>query len=85
MAKDFRRRDIIDYKEVFSPVEKYSTVRYFLAFFPAIEKELDMIQLDVKTAFLRGNLDEESYMRQPEGFVEEGKEDFMYRFFKSLY
>ena len=83
VAKGFRQRDGIDYKEVFSPVAKYCTVRYFLAL--AAQKELNMMKLDVKTAFLPGKLEEELYMEQPEGFVEKGKEHFVYQFFKALY
>ena len=44
-----------------------------------------MIQLDVKTAFLYGNLDEEIYMEQPEGFVTQGREQEVCRLIKSIY
>lgn len=48
-------------------------------------KELYLEQLDVKTAFLHGDLDEEIYMHQPEGFLEEGKQNMVCRLKKSLY
>ena len=46
---------------------------------------LEVEQLDVKTAFLHGDLEEEIYMEQPEGFVEKGKEKFICKLKKSLY
>ena len=47
--------------------------------------DLHLEQLDVKIAFLHGNLGEEIYMLQPEGFEEQGKENLVYRLNKSLY
>ena len=47
--------------------------------------DLEIEQLDVKTAFLHGDLEEEIYMEQPEGFKARGKEDLVYRLRKSLY
>jgi hypothetical protein len=56
----------IDYDENFSPVACYNTVRAVLAV-AALER-LELRQFDVKLAFLYGTLQEEVYMRQPEGF-----------------
>ena len=47
--------------------------------------DLELQQLDVKTAFLHGDLDEEIYMEQPEGFVQHRNEKFVCRLKKSLY
>lgn len=64
--------DVIDYGETFSPVVKYDTLRVILSFVAA--NNLEMSQLDIKTAFLYGKLDEKIYLQQPEGFVVAGKE-----------
>ena len=47
--------------------------------------DLELVQLDVKTAFLHGDLEEEIYMSHPEGFIVAGKENWVYKLNKSLY
>ena len=66
VAKGYAQREGIDYNEVYSPVVKHSSIRILLAL--VAQYELDLDQLDVKTTFLHGNLDEEIYMSQPTGF-----------------
>ena len=66
-----------------SPIVKYSSIRVLLVLVTKYDMELE--QLDVKTAFLHGKLEEEIYMSQPEGFVEKGKEDHVCLLKKSLY
>ena len=66
VAKGFTQVEGVDYNEIFSPVVKYTTIRTVLALVTQFNWELE--QLDVKTAFLHGDLDETIYMRQPEGF-----------------
>ncbi|KAH9723371.1 retrovirus-related pol polyprotein from transposon TNT 1-94-like protein [Citrus sinensis] len=73
VAKGFTQRKRVDYSEVFSPVVKYSSIRVLLAIITYNDLELD--QMDVKTAFLHGNLEEEIYMEQQEGFIQKGSED----------
>ncbi|PPR84446.1 hypothetical protein GOBAR_AA36262 [Gossypium barbadense] len=83
VAKGFTQKEGIDYNEVFSPVVKHSSIRVLLAM--VAKSDLELEQLDVKTAFLHGELEETIYMRQPEGFTVPGKEDHVCLLKKSLY
>ncbi|KAH9705095.1 hypothetical protein KPL70_011743 [Citrus sinensis] len=83
VAKGFKQKEEIDFNEVFSPVVKHSSIRILLAVTTFFDLELD--QMDVKTAFLHGNLEEEILMAQPEGFIEEEIEDMVCLLKKSLY
>ncbi|KAE8684911.1 Actin-depolymerizing factor 1 [Hibiscus syriacus] len=83
VVKGFQQKEGIDYNEIFSPVVKLSTIRLVLKIVAA--ENLHLEQLDVKTAFLHGDLEEEIYMRQPEGFIEAGKKNLVCRLKKSLY
>ncbi|KAL5795724.1 hypothetical protein ACOSQ2_000544 [Xanthoceras sorbifolium] len=83
VVKGFQQKEGIDYNEIFSPVVKLTTIRLVLKIVAA--ENLHLEQLDVKTAFLHGDLEEEIYMRQPEGFKEAGKENLVCRIKKSLY
>jgi len=80
--KGYAQREGIYYNEVFSPVVKHSSIRILLALIAQYELELD--QLDVKTGFLHGNLEEEIYMSQPT-FKTTGKENIVCKLKKSLY
>ena len=68
---------------MFSPVVKHSSIRALLGIVAMHDFELE--QLDVKTTFLHGELEENIYMEQPEGFVDSGKEDYVCLLKKSLY
>jgi len=81
VAKGYAQREGIDYNEVFSIVVKHSSIRILLALAAQYDYELD--QLDVKTAFLHGDL-EKVYMTQPLGFKVAGKEKVC-KLEKSLY
>ena len=68
VAKGYAQMEGIDYHEIFSPVFKLVSIRIVLTLVPLLDLEVE--QLDVKTTFLHGDLDEEIYMEQPEGFVQ---------------
>jgi hypothetical protein len=83
VAKGFTQRPGIDFEETFSPVVKHDSLRAVLAV--AAERDLNMLQLDVKTAFLNGDLNEELYMTQPTGFVASGREGEVCKLNRSIY
>lgn len=83
VARGFTQIPGVDYNEIFSPVVRHTSIRTLLALVAMQDYELE--QLDVKTAFLHGELEEEIYMHQPEGFVVKGKEDHVCRLKRSLY
>ena len=83
VVKGFSQKKGIDFDEIFSPVVKMSSIRVILGL--AASLDLEVQQMDVKTAFLHGDLDKEIYMEQPEGFAVKGKEDYVCKLKKSLY
>nr|AAR87163.1 putative polyprotein [Oryza sativa Japonica Group]AAU89150.1 integrase core domain containing protein [Oryza sativa Japonica Group]ABF98081.1 retrotransposon protein, putative, Ty1-copia subclass [Oryza sativa Japonica Group] len=83
VAKGFSQIAGVDYNDVFSPVVKHSSIRTFFSIVTMHDLELE--QLDVKTTFLHGELEEEIYMDQPEGFIVPGKEDYVCKLKRSLY
>ncbi|KAL5852379.1 hypothetical protein ACOSQ3_007497 [Xanthoceras sorbifolium] len=83
VVKGYAQKEGIDFNEIFSPVVRLTTIRIVLAMCATFDLHLE--QLDVKTAFLHGELEEEIYMLQPEGFAETGKENLVCRLNKSLY
>ena len=83
VARGFLQRQGLDYNEVFAPVARMETIRLIIAI--ASWKSWKMFQLDVKSAFLNGELEEEVYVSQPPGFEIKGKEDYVYRLRKALY
>ena len=83
VVKGFQQKKGIDYSEIFSPVVKLTTIRVVLGIVAA--ENLHLEQLDVKTVFLHGELEEEIYMQQPEGFEIQGKEKQVCKLKKSLY
>ncbi|GJX34540.1 retrovirus-related pol polyprotein from transposon TNT 1-94 [Tanacetum coccineum] len=83
VVKGYAQKEGIDFEEIFSPVVRMITVRVVLAMCATYDLHLE--QLDVKTAFLHGNLEEEIYMLQPEGFEQKVKENLVCRLNKSLY
>ncbi|GJT75151.1 retrovirus-related pol polyprotein from transposon TNT 1-94 [Tanacetum coccineum] len=84
VVKGFQQKQGVDYNEIFSPVVKMNTTRLVLSIVAA--ENLHLEQLDVKTIFLHGNLDEDIYMTQPKGFQSTGKEEnLVCKLKKSLY
>ncbi|XP_034212968.1 uncharacterized protein LOC117625533 [Prunus dulcis] len=83
VAKGYVQKPGIDYNETFAPVARLDTIRTLIAL--AAQKGWKLYQLDGKSAFLNGKLQEEVYVEQPEGFVIQGKEDRVYRLHKALY
>nr|GFA12425.1 retrovirus-related Pol polyprotein from transposon TNT 1-94 [Tanacetum cinerariifolium] len=73
----------IDFEESFAPVARLEAIRIFLAY--AAHKNMVVYQMDVKTAFLNGNLREEVYVSQLDGFVDPDNPNYVYKLKKSLY
>ncbi|GJX29612.1 retrovirus-related pol polyprotein from transposon TNT 1-94, partial [Tanacetum coccineum] len=72
VIKGYRQREGLDYFDTYSPVTRITSIRMILAI--AALRNLEIHQMDVKTAFLNGDLEEEIYMNQPEGFIAPGQE-----------
>ncbi|KAG8478680.1 hypothetical protein CXB51_028518 [Gossypium anomalum] len=83
VAKGYSQIPGVDFTDMFSPVVKHSSIRALLGIVAMHDLELE--QLDVKTAFLHGELEKDIYMQQPEGFIVSEKEDYVCLLRKSLY
>ncbi|GJT26418.1 putative ribonuclease H-like domain-containing protein [Tanacetum coccineum] len=83
VAQGHRQEEGIDYDEVFAPVARLEAIRIFLAF--ASYKGLIVYQMDVKSAFLYGKIDEEVYVSQPPGFQDPKSPEKVYKVVKALY
>lgn len=83
VAKGYTQKEGIDYEETFSPVAMLKSIRILLSI--AASLDLEIWQMDVKTAFLNGSLDESIYMMQPEGFIEKGQMEKVCKLQKSIY
>ena len=83
VVKGFGQKQGIDFDEIFSLVVKMCSIRVILGLAASMNLELE--QLDVNTAFMCVDLDEEIFMEQPEGFKVKGKENMVCKFKKSLY
>ncbi|KAK9941415.1 hypothetical protein M0R45_018018 [Rubus argutus] len=83
VAKGYKQEYGVDYKEVFAPVARMDTVRLIISM--AAQNSWPIYQLDVKSAFLHGELEEEVYIDQPPGYVKQGHENQVYRLKKALY
>ena len=83
VAKGFTQKEDIDFKETFSPVstkDSFRTIIALVAYF-----DLELHQMDVKTLFFNGNIDETIYMVQLENFVSEDLKKMVFKLKKSIY
>lgn len=83
VVKGYRQKEGLDYFDTYAPVSRITSIRVFIAI--AALRGLEIHQMDVKTAFLNGELEEEIYMEQPEGYIVPGQERKVCRLVKSLY
>ena len=83
VIKCYRQREGLDYFDTYSPVTRINFIRMILAI--AALQNLEVHQMDVKTAFLNGDLEKETYMEQPEGFIVPRQEKKVCKLVKSLY
>ncbi|GJV58810.1 retrovirus-related pol polyprotein from transposon TNT 1-94 [Tanacetum coccineum] len=79
----FREEEGIDFKESFASVIRIEAIRIFVA--NAANKNMMIFQMDVKTAFLNGEIKEKVYVSQPEGFVDQDNPSHVYKLKKALY
>jgi hypothetical protein len=83
VAKGFLQKYGVDFEETFAPVAKFASIRIILSI--AAQYKLVLHQMDVKTAFLNGLLEEEIYMKQPVRFVDPKHPDHVCKFKRALY
>ncbi|KAJ0590261.1 putative RNA-directed DNA polymerase [Helianthus annuus] len=83
VVKGYRQKYGIDYQEVFAPVIRFETVRIVLAL--AAHYGWYLHQMDVKTAFLNGKLNEQVYIEQPQGYIKHGEERKVCHLQRALY
>ncbi|GJY85212.1 retrovirus-related pol polyprotein from transposon TNT 1-94 [Tanacetum coccineum] len=83
VARSYRKEEGIDFEESFALVARLEAIRIFSSF--ATHMNMVVYQMDVKTEFLNGNLREEVYVSQPDGFVDKDKQNHMYKLKKALY
>lgn len=83
VAQGFRQEEGIDYDEVFAPVARVEAIRIFLAY--ASYMGFMVYQMDVKCAFLYGEIEEEVYVTQPKGFEDPDHPEYVYKVVKALY
>ncbi|GJY12489.1 retrovirus-related pol polyprotein from transposon TNT 1-94 [Tanacetum coccineum] len=83
VAKGYQQEEGIDFEESFALVARIEAIRIFIA--NAANKNMTIYQMDVKTTFLNGELKEEVYVSQPEGFIDPDHLTHVYRLKKALY
>nr|GEX45175.1 hypothetical protein [Tanacetum cinerariifolium] len=83
IARGYRQEEGIDFEESFAPVARLEAIRIFLVY--VAHKNMVVYQMDVKNAFLNGNLREEVYVSQPDEFVDQDNPNYVYKLKKALY
>jgi hypothetical protein len=83
VAKGYTQEEGIDYGEIFAPVARLETIRTVVAL--AATRKWNIHQLDIKSAFLHGAINENVYLEQPPGYVFQGREHQVYKLKKALY
>lgn len=83
VMKGYTQQHGIDYTEVYAPVARMDTVRMIIAF--AAQRRWKLYQLDVKSAFLHGELKEDIFVEQPKGYEKKGSEHMVYKLKKRLF
>ncbi|GJZ95961.1 retrovirus-related pol polyprotein from transposon TNT 1-94 [Tanacetum coccineum] len=83
VSQGYQQEEGIDFEEFFAPVTRIKAIRIFIT--NAASKNMTIYQMDVKTTFLNGELKEEVYVSQPEGFVDPDHPTHVYRLKKALY
>jgi len=83
VAQGFSQKEGVDFEETFAPVARIEAIRILLAF--AASKGFKLYQMDVKSAFLNGYIEEEVYVKQPPGFENPKYPNHVYKLHKALY
>ena len=83
VVKGFQQKEGIDYTEIFSPVVKMLAIKLVLGM--VVAENLHLEQLNVKMAFVYGDLEEDIYMIRPEGFIVQGQENLVCKLRNNLY
>nr|GFB28076.1 copia protein [Tanacetum cinerariifolium] len=83
VAQGYNQQEGIDYDEIYAPVARLKSIRILLVY--ACDLDFKLFQIDVKSAFLNGFINEEVYVAQPLRFIDFEKPDHVYKLKKALY
>jgi hypothetical protein len=83
VAKGYSQFKGVEFSDIFSPIVKLTSIRVLMSLVTTFDLEIEL--MDVKIVFLHGDLEEEIYMKRPEGFVVKGKKYLLCKLKRSLY